>query len=80
MVWFVDCLHSVNKNTPEITQVMINQRTVIFYLSGERGKYVTRYDRLDLGVPVEVGHVTGVTPSLAVVPCRWIVQCQGVEY
>ena len=47
---------------------MINQKAITFTPSGGRGKYVTRYDRLDLGVPVEVGHVEGVTPSLAVVP------------
>ena len=37
----------------------LGKKTLRIKISGGTGehKYVTRYDRLDLGVPVEVGHV-----------------------
>ena len=49
------------------------QENIAFTVSGRRGKYVTRYDRLDLGVAVEVGHIAVTTRtsrrvSLSVVP------------
>ena len=57
---------------PAITLLREEQETITFTVSGERGKYVTRYDRLDLGVPVEVGHIAVTNSSrqvsLSVVP------------
>ena len=41
---------------PAITLSREEQETITFTVSGGSGKYVTRYDCLDLGVPVEVGH------------------------
>ena len=50
-------------------------------------KYVTRYDRLDLGVPVEIGHIKVVNNkvSLSVVPGGlyrvkvWIISGQNIS-
>ena len=68
-----------------------NQKTINFTASGGNGqrKYVTRYDRLDLGVPVEVGHVVVTTSggqvSLPVVPGGlyrvkvWIISGQNIS-
>ena len=57
---------------PEITSLREEQENIAFTVSGRRDKYVTRYDRLDLGVPVEVGHVVVTNSSrqvsLSVVP------------
>ena len=55
---------------PAITFLREEQENITFTVCGSRGKYVTRYDRLDLGVPVEVGHVedSNKKVSLSVVP------------
>ena len=59
---------------PKIRLIKKKQKTITFRVSGGNGltKYVTRYDRLDLGVPVEVGHLAVTTSSghvsLSVVP------------
>ena len=59
-----------------------------FTVSSGTGKYVTRYDRLDLGVPVEVGHVPVSSygrSSLSVVPGGlyrvkvWIISGQHIS-
>ena len=48
----------------------LGKKTLKMKFSGRtgQGKYVTSYDRLDLGVPVEVGHLVGGQVSLSVVP------------
>ena len=66
-----------------------NQKTINFTVSGGTGQriYVTRYDRLDLGVPVEIGHiaVTNRQVSLSVVPGGlyrvkiWIISGQHIS-
>ena len=55
---------------PTINLLREEQENITFTVSGGRDKYVTRYDRLDLGVPVEVGHVedSNKKVSLSVVP------------
>ena len=60
-----------NLPIPKMKSLRKEQKTINFTVSGGSGKYVTRYDRLDLGVPVEVGHITvptsGSEVSLSVV-------------
>ena len=70
-----------------------NLNSIKIKISGGTGarKYVTRYDRLDLGVPVEVGHVHvpvssyGRQISLSVVPGGlymvkvWIISGQNIS-
>ena len=53
---------------PKMMSLIKDQETINFTVSRGSGKYVTRYDRLDLGVPVEVGHLVGGQVSLSVVP------------
>ena len=65
------------------------KKTLKMKMSGGTGehKYVTRYDRLDLGVPVEVGHVedSNQQVSLSVVPGGlyrvkvWIIRGQHIS-
>ena len=74
---------------PTITLLREEQETINFTVSGRGDKYVTRYDRLDLGVPVEVGHVvvntSGEQVSLSVVPGGlyrvkvWIINGQNIS-
>ena len=72
---------------PAINSLREEQENIAFTVSGGRGKYVTRYDRLDLGVPVEVGHVedSNKKVSLSVVPGGlyrvkvWIISGQNIS-
>ena len=83
-IFYTDTLHII----PTITLLREEQETINFTVSGGTGKYVTRYDRLDLGVPVEVGHVPvssyGRQISLSVVPggqyrvMVWIISGQHI--
>ena len=73
----------------------LGKKTLIINISGGTGqrKYVTRYDRLDLAVPVEVGYVAVLTSgsdtnkkvSLSVVPGGlyrvkvWIISGQHIS-
>ena len=73
---------SLKKRNQSSIKIKINGRT-------DQGKYVTRYDRLDLGVPVEVGHVAVTISSghvfLPVVPGGlyrvkvWIISGQHIS-
>ena len=80
---------------PKVRLIKKNQKPITFRVSGGNGqrKYVTRYDRLDLGVPVEVGHIAVPTSgsdtsrqvSLSVVPGGlyrvkvWIISGQQIS-
>ena len=73
----------------------LGKKTLRMKISGGTGehKYVTRYDRLDLGVPVKVGHIAVPTSgngtsrqvSLPVVPGGlyrvkiWIISGQNIS-
>ena len=86
-------MHNFTETLPIPRMILLkrNLNSIKIKISGGTGarKYVTRYDRLDLGVPVEVGYIAvtsyGRHISLSVVPGGlyrvkvWIISGQHIS-